>query len=139
MTRQRRLKLLDKNDELRPEVDPEYNYGTYGQGDLEEWIEERIPPPPPVQLCEAQDCVARQRDLLPEEAAERELALVADEAGLLTPAPAMSYTGVVTDGHVCFTYVCWDCSESMSDYYELEVGDYPTTDAGYAIAPTHCK
>lgn len=137
--RRRRLKIMDKNRELRPEVDPELNYGTYGPSNLEEWIEDRIPPPPPGQLCEAQDCVARQLECLPEEAAERERALVADEAGLLTPAPAESYFWVITDGHVCYTYVCWDCSEAKSDYDPVDPGNYPTTDAGYAISPTHCK
>lgn len=143
--RQRRLKLLDKNNELRQEVDPEYNYGTYGQGDLEEWIEERIPTVPPGTLCESKRCVTLTT--CGEEASDRFCVHAYNHEGdCLFVGPhaqerhcAESYVWVITDGHVCYTYVCWECSELSSDYDSADPRDYPTTDAGYAISPTHCN
>ena len=133
MRRQRRLKILDRNNEVRWELNP--------VGPLKEWIDERIPPVPPGTLCEAERCVQLRycgqqvtKNLTcigkPNHEGDCEYVGSPERRPL-----AESYVWVVTKGHVCFTYVCWDCCEQMSDYYELDVGDYPTTDAGYAIGP----
>lgn len=143
MARQRRLKILDKNNEVRPELDPDY--GPY-ENALESWIDDVIPPVPPGTLCEAERCITQTT--CEEESDGYFCALLYNHEGdcwfLLyqqTKRPfAESYRWVVTDGHVCYTYVCWECAEAMADDCDpLETEDYPTTNAGYAITPTRCE
>ncbi len=141
--RQRRLKLLDKNKELRQE---EYNYGTYGPNNLEEWIEDRIPPVPTGTLCEATRCVTQttcgeednDRFCLHGYNHEGDCLFVGPHAQARPNAE--SYIWTAENDHVCFTYVCYECLETITgDFDPADPGDYPTTDAGYAIAPTRCQ
>ena len=103
-----RLKLLTKSGELRPPFDDD-DEDTLGQ-----WVDDHIPHMPPGQLCESQvNCGP-------------------------PPASAASYVWIMKGDHVCFTYVCYECQESYNFDEPVDPADYPTTDAGYAVAPTHC-
>lgn len=115
----RRLKLRKNTGEMREEFE-------YGQcDDLGEWIDSRIPDAPSGLLCEAEECVQLENYDSPREH-KRPL--------------AESYIYTVKEGHVCYTYVCWECSETGVNYLEpVDVENYPTTDSGYAIAPQHCS
>lgn len=118
----RRLKLRDNKGELREE----FEYSSVD--DIGEWIADRIPDPPPGQLCESEDCV-QLMDYDPSNESD----------GEIKRPLAVSYFYKVKGDHVCYTFVCYDCSESAVEYLEpVDAGDYPTTDSGYAISPQHC-
>lgn len=90
--------------------------------DLEEWIADRVPlPPPEGTLCEDE---RHETELFDE-----------DEEGIRPPATTFVYR--IEDGHVCYTYVCDDCGERADPEY-LADQDYPVTDGGYAVTPRHC-
>lgn len=111
-----RLKLRDKHGELRPEV--EY----WNNMELDEWIADRIPMPPPVgTTCEHPDHPRW---------AEHDYAPVGDLDVI------DSYYWQIVDGHVCYHYVCQPCGEQYED--GADPGEYPTTGGGYAVAPKHC-
>lgn len=122
--RQRRLKILDKNGAVRSEITTTYDDG---EEDLSEWVSSRIPPVPSGRFCEDQNCAARQAEF--EDGEEREF----------SPELATTYVWRIEGGHVCFTYVCDRCDAAAEGELEaVEPGEYPTTDAGYAVAPSHC-
>ena len=103
----RRLKILTKQGDLMPDLDPD----NYGDENLGEWIDSRIPPIPLGTTCEKDGCSGEAR----------------------------TYLWTVEGDHVCFTYVCYDCGDVAEMYDPMSPEDYPTTEAGYAIAPTHCN
>ncbi|KKK69264.1 hypothetical protein LCGC14_2935750, partial [marine sediment metagenome] len=82
----RRLKLRNNKGELREE----FEIGIYD--DLGEWINDRIPPPPDGQLCEAEECV------------QLEGYVILKESDIESKRPlAASYFYVVKEDHVCYT------------------------------------
>ena len=92
---------------------------------LEEWIANKIPPPPDGQNCECNECSCCEDDVT-------ELELEG------CPAAATTYLYTVKDEHVCYTWMCDPCMEAQcSDDYLGDV-DYPTTESGYAVPPKHC-
>ncbi len=90
-------------------------------GDLEEWIDDKIPFPPAGTKCEcdAEDCHA-------------------EEVGTECFSFAKSYLYRIDGEHVCYTYVCMDCEERTADDAYLADQEYPVTGAGYAVTPRHC-
>ena len=144
--RQRRLKILDKNNEVRGELNPDNSIGPGGGSSLEEWIDDSIPPVPPGTLCEAKRCVQLRycgkqvtKNLYCIGKSDHEGDCEYIGSPEIRPF-AESYFWVVTDGHVCYSYICWECGEQKAGEFDpLDPGDYPTTDAGYAITPTRCQ
>ena len=103
-----------------------------GDDDLHEWITDNIPDMPEGQLCEKHE--------------EIQLANATEfdddnEAIIERSAPAESgyYVWMIEDGHICYTYLCENCCDSMDLDHGASAEDYPTTASGYAVAPTHCS
>ena len=119
----RRLKLRTNTGEVREE----FEYSNFD--DIGEWIDSHVPDVPTGQLCEEEEC------------AYLEGYAILEDPDIESQRPlATSYIYVVQGDHVCYTYVCWDCSAVMCDSLEpVDVEDYPTTDSGYAISPKHCS
>lgn len=92
--------------------------------DVEAWLVDKIPPPPPGTMCEDdrhdEDCYERDEGL------EESLRAL-----------ATTYLYRIEDGHVCYTYVCDECGERADPEY-LADQEYPTTKDGYAVTPRHC-
>lgn len=92
-----------------------------GDGRLEEWITDRVPPPPEGTLCEYEQHEIEEFD--------------EDDEGIRPPATTFLYR--IEAGHVCYTYVCADRREREDPKY-LADQDYPVTGGGYAVTPRHC-
>ncbi len=108
------LKLRTRKGEM---VDED---GEHAEEDLMLWVEDQIPPAPTGQLCEkleGHQVLWPGIDLLP----------LAD-----------SSLWYIKGEHVCYIYVCWECSEIYCGD-GLEVDYYPTTLRGNAVTPTHCS
>ena len=90
---------------------------------LEEWIYNKIPLPPPAEtICEDDN----------HETAE----FTEDDEAV--PVAATTYLYTIVDNHVCYTYVCETCGERADSEY-LADNDYPQTKDGHAVAPKHCS
>ncbi len=99
--------------------------------DLHEWISDKIPPMPEGQLCERhleiQLANAEEFDDDGEAIIERS-----------APAEAGYYVWNIKGDHVCYSYICENCSDMMDLNFGASADDYPTTKAGYAVSPRHC-
>ena len=51
---------------------------------------------------------------------------------------ATTYLYRIKDGHVCWTWVCEPCQESVVDGDYMADHEWPQTQDGYAVAPRHC-
>ena len=94
-----------------------YEDGENFEEDMWEWLESKIPAIETGQLCEKG---------------------VHEEEGV---GPAFAETFFYTyDGtHICYTYVCWECSEdAVGSHDSPDVGDIPTDGHGYVVDPQHC-
>jgi len=103
-----RLKLRNSKGELRWDVTEDES--------LHLWIDDKIPMPPP----DGQRC---------------ELLEVHEGEELPT---ATAYMWKIEGDHVCYSYVCEGCEETL-DFDSPDPEEYPTTDGGYAVAPRHCS
>lgn len=85
------------------------------------WVADNVPPAPEGQLCESENCLGMEGI-----EAERPLA-------------DGSFSFRVEEGHVCYSYVCQSCQDSLTppEEYIDETG-YPSGAGGYAVSPKHC-
>lgn len=94
-------------------------------GSLDEWIAEKVPPPPEGTRCEDDQHMGEGDEDWDE------------EADSFLRAKATTFLYRIEDGHVCYTYVCDECGERGDPEY-LADQEYPVTESGYAVAPRHC-
>lgn len=95
-----------------------------GDGRLEEWINDRIPDPPP----SGQKC-------------ECDMGMCHEDGGDSAECFRLATTSLYRiDGeHVCYTFVCRECMEAnCNEEYLADCGEYPVTGGGYAVTPRHC-
>jgi len=83
---------------------------------IDEWIADKIPDPPAGTLCEQTE----------------------KHEGHPVP-PAMSWFWKISDGHVCYTYICEPCLDAYDFSDGADPSHYPTTVSGYAVTPRHCR
>ena len=83
--------------------------------DLWDYLQSKVPAPGPEQMCENE---------------------YHDEG---EPAFASSFFYIMEGDHICYTYVCDECMESMGEDYESpDPEDVPTDGWGYVVDPVHC-
>lgn len=97
--------------------------------ELDEWIANKIPEPPTGTKCEC-DKDKHSHEGPPDKDRMVEIVDCAD--------PATTFLYTVENDHVCYIWMCEPCMEAQASEDYLSDVDYPTTEAGYAVTPTHC-
>ena len=109
------------------EMSQRFEFGD-GSDDLHEWISNRIPPMPEGQMCEEHEEIVSKRNK--EEDAHEPLSSLAKHN---------FFVWRVEGDHVCYSYLCESCYNSLNLDEGIDPETYPTTKEGYAVSPKHCS
>ena len=107
-----RMQIRNSSGDVLPELEDAFAFDS----DFWDYLEARVPKPGPEQMCE-----------------------IAGHEEFVDPAFATTFFYTLEGDHICYTYICDECSENMVGDYDLPVPeDVPTDGWGYATDPQHC-